>query len=104
MVLAVCAFAHVDARLLLVRQALSEEIAATGELQGVIGFDREEFSDPLANALAPWDIVQIRAGVPGLFFNPGPSARGILVFKPAIRVPDGNPMASIGHCVERRIR
>src|SRR5262249_48187560 len=54
LILAVCAFTHVNARLLLIRQALAEEIAATGDLQRVVGFDGEEFSDAFADALASW--------------------------------------------------
>jgi hypothetical protein len=92
MILAVCAFTHVNARLLLVGQALPEEVAAAGILQGVIGFDGEEFSDALSDALSPRNAVKVCAGVAGLFFNPSTGARGILVLKPAIRVRDGNPM------------
>src|SRR5208283_4558018 len=96
-ILAVCAFTHVDARLLLVREALPEEIAATGDLQGVIGFDGEEFSNALTNALTPRDVVQIGAGIASLLFDPSARARGILVFEPAIRVGDGDAVENLRH-------
>src|ERR1700726_4294944 len=86
-----------DARLLLVRQAFPEEIAATGALQGVISFDGQEFSNALTNALASRDVVQIRAGIAGLFFDPSARAGRILVFEPAIRVSDGNTVQNLGH-------
>jgi len=70
----------------LVRETLPEEIAAIGDLQGVIGFDCEEFSNAPTNVLATRESVQIGAGIAGLLFDPGARARGVLVFEPAIRV------------------
>src|SRR6266576_2301002 len=103
MILAVCAFTNVNARLLLAGQALPEEVAAAGYLQGVISFDGEEFSDTIADSLAPRNVVKVCAGVEGLFFNPSTGARRILVLKPAIRVRDGNPMENLGHWLEGRM-
>src|SRR5712664_1934065 len=97
MILAVCAFTHVNARLLLVGQALPEEIAAAGFLQGVIGFDGEEFLYTFANALASRNAVQIRASIKRLLLDPGARARRILVFEPAIRVGDGDTVEDLRH-------
>ena len=99
MILAVCAFTHVNARLLLVGQALPKEVAAAGFLQGVIGFDGEEFSD----AFAPRDAVQIRASVERLLFDPGARAGRILVLEPTIRVGDGNLVENVGPWLEGRM-
>src|SRR5712691_5216770 len=97
MILAVCTFAHVNAGLLLVGQALPEEVAAASSLQGVIGFDGEEFLDALADATAPRDVVQVCASVERLVLDPGPRAWGILVFEPAIRVGDGDTVEDLRH-------
>jgi hypothetical protein len=51
-ILAVWSFAHVDARLFLVRKTLAEKIATSGLLQGVIGFNGEEFPDASADEVA----------------------------------------------------
>src|SRR5258706_15306658 len=97
MILAVCAVTHVNARLLFVGKALSEEVAAAGFLQRVIGFDGEEFANTLTDALAPRDAVQIRPSVERLFLDPGARARRILVFEPAIRVGDGDTVDDLRH-------
>jgi len=41
-----------DARLFLVRKTLAEKIATSGLLQGVIGFNGEEFPDASADEVA----------------------------------------------------
>src|SRR5258708_3538276 len=97
MIFAVCASTHVNARLLLIRQALPEEVAAAGDLQRVVGFDGEELSNALTNALASRDVVQIGTGIAGLLLDPGTRARTILVFKPAIRVRDGDTVENLRH-------
>ena len=103
MILAVCTLTHANAGLLLVGKALSEEVAATNLLQGVIGFDGEEFADTLTDARAPRNAVKVCACVAGLFFNPSTGARRVLVFEPAIRVGDGNPMENVRHRLEGRM-
>jgi len=97
LILAVCAFAHIDARLLLLREPFSEEISAAGDLQRVIGFYGEEFSNTLSDAITARNIVKIPAGIARLFFDPGTRARGILIFEPAVRVRDGNTVKNINH-------
>src|SRR5258708_10347366 len=103
MILAVCAFTHVNARLLLIRQALSEELAVAGLLQGVMGFDGEEFSNALSDAFTPRDGVQVSASVECLLFDPGSSARRILVFEPAVGVGDRNSVEYVRHRLEGRM-
>src|SRR5579859_4281583 len=94
-ILAVRAFTHVDAGLFLIREALPKEIAATGDLQGVIGFDGEELSNALTDALASGEIVQIGAGIAGLLFNPGARAGRILVFEPTVGIWHSNAVKKI---------
>jgi hypothetical protein len=97
MILAVCAFTHVNARLLLVGQALPEEIAAAGFLQGVICFDGEEFANPLTNPFSSRNAFEIGSGISRLFFDPSARAGRVLVFEPAIRVGDGDTVENLRH-------
>src|SRR5208282_2018540 len=102
-ILSACPFTHADARLILVRQALPEEIAATGDLQGVIGFDGKELSNALTNALASREIVQIGARIAGLLFDPCARARRVLVFEPAIGVGDRDTVENLRHWFRSRV-
>src|SRR5258708_33558760 len=97
MMLAVCGFTHVNARLLLIRQALSEEIAVAGLLQGDMGFDGEEFSNARSDAFTPRDGVQVSSSVECLLFDPGSSATRIPVFEQAVAVGYRNSVAYVRH-------
>src|SRR5260370_39448108 len=97
LILAVCTLTHANGRLLLVGKALSEKVAAANLLQGVIGFDGEEFADTLTDALAPGNAVKVCASVASLISNPSSGARRILLFEPAIGVGDRNPMENVRH-------
>ena len=101
MIFTFCAPAHVDARLFLVGQTLPEEVAAAVFLEGVIGFNGEEFTDPPADEVSTWNGIQVTARVTRLFCNPSAGAGRILVLKPTIRVGHGNAVQDFGHGLDR---
>ena len=85
-------------------ETLPEEMAATGDLRGVIRFDGEELSNALTNALASREIVQIGAGIAGLLFDPGARAGRVLVFEPTVGIWDSNAVQKIRDHIDGRMR
>ena len=57
LIFALRTFTHIDTRLLLVRKTLSEEIAGSGFLQGVISFDSKEFLDAFPDLVPSRNVI-----------------------------------------------
>src|SRR5215469_8720183 len=97
LIFAVGALPHIDARLLLAWKPFPEEITATDNLHGIVGFDVEEFADAVANAITSWDAIQIGSREACLLLKPLAREWRISILKPAIWIRNWNAMQNIRH-------
>src|SRR5882762_6963268 len=94
---------EVNARLFLVGKTLSEDVATSYFLDGIVSLDSQEFANAFADLLPARQVVQVTACVFRLLCNPFSRSRRILLFEPAIRIGDGYTMKDLSDGFGRRI-
>jgi len=75
LILAFGSFPHEDARLFLVGKTLAEEVPVPCYLEGVIGFNGEQFLNSLPDGVTARNRVQVLARVTGLLLDPSARPR-----------------------------
>src|SRR6266576_179507 len=100
---AIRTLAAIDTKLFLPWKPFSEEVSLSHLLNGIAGFNIEQFSDAFAYAIASGNSVKIRPRVLVLRAKPLPGTWRILIFEPSIRVRYGYAVQYFGHRLDWRI-